>query len=132
MDRKKITSKYKISLIDRIIEKLPEIHVSGYNYCGPNTDLSTRLRCGDPGVNKLDCACREHDIAYAESIDLKSRCKADKLLVLKAFKRIFAKDSRIGERFIAMLVSGIISIKLLLCKVELCFSSVWICSKSEK
>lgn len=122
----------KISLIDRIIGKLPEIHVSGYNYCGPNTDLSTRLRCGVPGVNKLDCACMEHDIAYAESIDLNSRCKADKLLVLKAFKRIYAKDSQIGERLIAMLVSGLISIKLLLCKAELCFRSAGMCSKSEK
>lgn len=126
MDRK------RTSLIDRIIEKLPEIHVSGYNYCGPNTDLSTRLRCSVPGVNKLDCACMEHDIAYAKSVDHKSRCKADQLLVLNAFQRIYAKDSRIGERFIAMLVSGLISIKMLLSKVELCFRSVWMCSKSEK
>lgn len=126
----KIDAKYKISLIDRIIEKLPEIHVSGYNYCGPNTDLFTRLRCDVPCVNKLDCACMEHDIAYVESIDLKSRCKADKLLIVKAFKRIYAKDSRIGERFIAMIVSGLIGMKWLLCKVELC--GVWMCSKSEK
>lgn len=124
--------KEKISLIDRIIEKLPEIHVRGYNYCGPNTDLSVRLKCGDIGVNKLDCACMEHDIAYAKSRDLKSRCMADKLLILKALKRIYAKDSRIGERFIALLVSGLISIKWLLCKIELCFNSAWACSKLEK
>lgn len=132
MDRKKISSKYKIGFIDRIIEKLPEIHIHGYNYCGPNTNVSARLTCGDSGVNELDCACMEHDIAYTKSRDLKSRIKADKILVLRAIKRIYAKNSRISERFVAILVSGLISIKLFLSKVELCFSSVWMCLKSEK
>ena len=90
--------------IDRFIEKLPEIHVIGYSYCGPNTDLAKRLAQGVEGVNELDCACKEHDIAYAENKDLKIRYNADKKLFLKAFIRIYVKDSRIGERFIIILV----------------------------
>lgn len=114
----------KRGFIDSLIEKLPEMHVSGYNYCGPNTNLTARLTCGDLGVNELDCACMEHDIAYAESNDLKSRCKADTLLILRAFRRIYANDSQIGERFTAILVSGLISVKLFFSKIELCISCI--------
>lgn len=120
-------SNRKISFIDRILAKLPEIHIRGYSFCGPNTNLQIRLAHGERGVNALDCACMEHDIAYTESKNLKSRSKADKLLVLKAIKRIFAKDSQHGERFAAMIVSWLISIKLLLSKVEICIDSVRMC-----
>lgn len=102
-----------------MIEKLPEMHFIGYRYCGPNTNLTDRLARGERGINQLDCACMEHDIAYAESIDLDFRCEADKLLVLKAFKRIFAKDSRIGERFAALIVAWLIGTKIILGKIEI-------------
>lgn len=129
-----MSTKRKFCFIDRILEKLPEIHIMGYNYCGPNTDLDSRLARGEPGVNELDCACMEHDIAYAVGKDLNSRCNADKLLVLKAIRRVYAKDSKIGERFAALLVSGLISIKLMLGKIELYINSVrkWIASKIKK
>lgn len=119
----KMQSKRKFGLIDRIIKKLPEIHISGYSYCGINTNLESRLAEGVRGINKLDYACMEHDIAYAESEDLKSRCVADKILILKAVKRIFAKDSRIGEHFAALIVSSLISIKLFFDKIELYLKS---------
>lgn len=107
------------SLIDQFLEKLPEIHIKGYSYCGPNTDLAKRLARGEPGVNDLDCACKEHDIAYAQSRDREMRNNADKRLVSKAFTRVYAKDSRIGERFTALFVSAIIGIKIILNKIEL-------------
>lgn len=110
------------SFIDRFVEKLPEIHIKGYSYCGPNTDLENRLARGEPGVNGLDCACKEHDIAYAESRDLKMRYNADKILVLKAIGRVFAKDSRVGERFFALIVSTLISVKMIVSKMELYIS----------
>lgn len=120
-----MSCKHKSSgFIDRMLEKLPEISISGYNYCGPNTDLRTRLARGEVGVNELDCACMEHDIAYAESNDLNSRCIADKVLILRAIRRVYAKDSQIGERFAALLVSWLISVKLLFCKMELFIGSV--------
>lgn len=115
-----MSSKQKFGLIDRIIEKLPEIHFMGYRYCGPNTNLTDRLAHGERGINELDCACMNHDIAYAESKDLEMRYHADKLLILKAFKRIFAKDSQIGERFAALIVSWLIGIKIFFGKMELC------------
>lgn len=102
-----------------MIETLPEIHFIGYRYCGPNTNLMERLARGEHGINRLDCACMEHDIAYAESEDLESRCEADKLLILKAFKRIFAKDSQIGERFAALIVVWLMGTKIILGKIEI-------------
>lgn len=55
----------------------------GYKYCGPNTNLQEHLAHGERGINELDCACMEHDIAYTTSKDLEWRCNADKLLVLR-------------------------------------------------
>lgn len=129
-----MSSKRKFGFVDRIIEKLPEIHIRGYNYCGPNTDLRSRFARGEFGVNKLDWACMEHDIAYSESYDLKTRCKADKILILKAIRRIYAKDSKIGERFVALLISWLISFKLIFCKIEMYFNSVckYFAKKSKK
>lgn len=111
----------KFGLIDRIIEKLPAMHFRGYRYCGPNTNLAARLARGEHGINELDCACMDHDIAYAESKDLKSRCIADKLLFLRAIKRVFAKNSKIGERFAALIVSLLIGVKMTFGRIELCF-----------
>lgn len=127
-----MTSKRKFGCIDRIIEKLPEIHFMGYRYCGPNTNLTVRLARGERGINELDCACMEHDIAYAASDDLDLRCQADKLLVLKAFKRIFAKDSQIGERFTALIVSWLIGVKIFLGKMEIYIRKCCLKFKSRK
>ena len=69
-----MSSERKLGFIDRLLEKLPQIHIRGYNYCGPNTDLESRLARGEMPVNKLDFACMQHDIDYAESTDLNSRC----------------------------------------------------------
>jgi hypothetical protein len=41
-----------------------EYHIPGYNFCGPGTQVEARLRRGDKGVNKLDNACRVHDVEY--------------------------------------------------------------------
>lgn len=121
-----------LGFIDRMLEKLPEIHIRGYNYCGPNTNLQSRLAHGEVGINELDCACMDHDIAYAESSDLNSRCRADKVLILRAIRRIYAKDSKIGERFTALLISWLIGVKLILCKIELVINNVRKCLKAMK
>lgn len=113
-----MNSKRKSSLIDCIVESLPEMHIWGYRYCGPNTNLESRLASNEPGINELDCACKEHDIAYNESSEHEWRYNADKLLVLKAIRRVYAKDSRIGERLAASLVTMLISFKLLFSKIE--------------
>lgn len=120
----KMSSKRKSGCIDLILEKLPEMHIRGYSYCGPNTNLENRLARDESGINELDRICKEHDIAYTENTNLASRCKADKLLVLKAFRRVYAKDSRIGERITALFVSMLISVKVIISKLELCITRV--------
>ena len=42
-------------LFNKLLNKLLiELHVPGYQYCGPGTKLSKRLTRGDPGINNLD------------------------------------------------------------------------------
>lgn len=95
-------------LFNKLINKLPfEIHIPGYKFCGPGTDLQTRLAREDVGINSLDAACREHDIAYSQSEELSKRHEADKILADKAWKRFKAKDSSFGEKIAGMTVAGL-------------------------
>src|SRR5436190_12550230 len=65
-------------LLNCAINALPiEIHIPGYQFCGPGTHLEKRLARGDRGINPLDVACREYDIAYSRSNDLRERHVAD-------------------------------------------------------
>ena len=67
-----------LDLLD-IINNIPfELHVPGCQYCGPGTNLEKRLACGDEGINPLDAACKNHDIAYRDHKDLEKRHAADK------------------------------------------------------
>ena len=93
------------SLWNRAVNALPfELHIPGYQFCGPGTRLAKRLARGDAGINPLDAACREHDIAYSHSNDLTDRHAADNILAEKARKRITASDSALGERAAAAAV----------------------------
>lgn len=94
-------------LLNSIIDSLPiELHLPGYQFCGPGTKLQKRLIRGDKGINGLDAACREHDIAYAENKDLNKRHQADKILAEKAWERYKAEDSSFLERINSWLVSN--------------------------
>lgn len=64
--------------------------------------MTKRLARGDEGINPLDSACKDHDIAYASSKETKDRYSADKILQKAAMKRIVAKDSSLGERATAV------------------------------
>lgn len=93
------TTANRDSLLNRAINALPfELHIPGYQFCGPGTRLKKRLARGDAGINPLDAACREHDIAYSRSRDLTERHAADRVLADKALRRVIAKDSTLGER----------------------------------
>jgi len=78
-------------LLNRAINALPfELHIPGFQFCGPSTRLTSQKRLGhrgDEGINPLDTACREHDIAYFRSNDLIDRYAADKVLADKARTR---------------------------------------------
>lgn len=92
-------------LLNRTINALPfELHIPGYQFCGPGTRLLKRLARGDTGVNPLDAACREHDIAYSRSSDLTDRHAADEVLARRALGRVVARDSTLGERATAAAV----------------------------
>ncbi|EFN63262.1 hypothetical protein EAG_08149, partial [Camponotus floridanus] len=75
-----------------------ELHIPGYQFCGPGTRLAKQLARDDRGVNPLDAVCREHDFAYSRSGDLADRHVADRALGARAFERIQAGDSTLGER----------------------------------
>ncbi|KYN08478.1 hypothetical protein ALC62_00538 [Cyphomyrmex costatus] len=92
-------------LLNHAINALPiELHIPGYQFCGPGIRLVKRLARGDRGINPLDEACREHDIAYLRCKDLAKRHIADNILAEEARKRITAKDSTLGERAAATAV----------------------------
>jgi len=68
-------------IVNKAIDILPvELHLPGYQYCGPGTKLQKRLERGDPGINQLDRGCKEHDIAYSQSSDVDRRHEADEIL----------------------------------------------------
>lgn len=100
-------------LLNTIINKLPfEAHLpGGYQYCGPGTRLQERLERGDPGINPLDKACKEHDIAYSQHEDLSTRHRADKQLQRSAWARVRARDASLGEKAASLLVSGAMAAK---------------------
>lgn len=99
--------------VNDLINKLPvELHIPGYQYCGPGTKLSERLARGDPGINPLDAACKEHDIAYSKNREnLAARHAADKVLTEKALKRVSAGNASIGEKASALSIANIMKVK---------------------
>ena len=100
-------------LLNTLINKLPvELHIPKYQYCGPGTKLSKRLARGDPGINPLDQACKEHDIAYSKNRESgEERSKADKILANRAWEKVKASDSSFGEKSAAMIVTGAMKLK---------------------
>lgn len=82
-----------------------------YQFCGPGTKLAQRLERGEKGVNKLDNACREHDIAYSKHKTLTDRHKADQALEYKAWERVKALDSTLGEKISSWLVTNAMKMK---------------------
>lgn len=101
-------------LINSIINKLPvELHIPGYNYCGPGTKLAKRLARGDRGINELDEACKLHDISYSQNKDnLTERHKADKILSEKAWQRFKSTNASVGEKMSALGIVGAMKAKV--------------------
>lgn len=110
---------YKVGagLLNGLIDLLPfEAHLPGYQYCGPGTKLQKRLARGDPGINKLDAACKVHDIAYSQYSGDKERIEADRRLADEAWKRVYSSDAGIGERTAALAVTAAMKGKIGLTK----------------
>ena len=105
---------YGSGIVNNLLNKLPiELHLpGGYQYCGPGTKLQKRLTRGDPGINPLDSYCKDHDISYSQNREnIEARHAADKVLADKAWQRVLAKDSSIGEKSAAYAVTNIMKAK---------------------
>lgn len=99
-------------LVNSLINNLPfELHLPGYNFCGPGTRLRARLLRGDKGINQLDNACMQHDIAY-NSTNLEDRHRADFELLNMAKQRMKTKNAGKGEKLASWLVSKVMKTKL--------------------
>lgn len=95
------------TVINKVVDHLPfELHIPNHNFCGPGTRLDKRLKRGDVGINPLDEACKEHDIAYLDK-DTHKRREADKILATKAWSRVKSKDAKLKERLAALAVTGV-------------------------
>lgn len=109
---KKKCEKSGAGFIDKLIDKIPiEIHLPKYQFCGPGTKLKKRMERGDQGINQLDAACKQHDIAYSTHADSSERSVADKILQKAAMKRVVASDASLGERAAAFGVAAAMKAK---------------------
>lgn len=99
-------------LVNTLINQVPvELHLPGYQFCGPGTRLEERLKKGERGINPLDSACREHDIAYDRSNSIEHRNEADRVLENRAWSRVKSKDSNFKEKAAAWAVTNIMKTK---------------------
>lgn len=91
------------SVLDKLINVTPfEMHLPGYQFLGPGTHLEERLERGERGINPLDNACLQHDIAYS-NINNSNRAKADRALAERAFSRMLSETSNSDEKAAAMI-----------------------------
>ena len=100
-------------LVNKLLNSLPvELHIPGYQYCGPGTKLAKRLARGNSGINALDTACKEHDIVYSQNLEnIEARNAADKVLANKAWWRVTAGDAGIGEKKAAYAITNAMKLK---------------------
>ena len=100
-------------LVNKVIDKLPvELHIPGYNYCGPGIKLKKRLERGDIGINSLDEACKTHDLAYDSESSLKRRHEADRKLASDAMKVARSSKSGLKEKLAAAGVATVMKTKV--------------------
>ena len=108
--REKIQGK---GFVNKMINNLPfEVHIPTYNFCGPGTKIRERMKRGDVGVNLLDDACKEHDLAYEKNPEnLEERWRADRELMKKSQERIKATDVKKGEKMVATMIAKLMKSK---------------------
>lgn len=58
-----------------------ELHLPGYNWAGPGTNVISRLERGDLGINALDNVAKVHDIDYQNANSWEDVRKADDKLI---------------------------------------------------
>lgn len=86
-------------------------NIGTYSFCGPFTKLQKRLQQGYKGVNKLDRACMQHDIAYSQNSDTNNRNVADDILAKAAMDIVNDMNEPAYERQQARTVAAIMAAK---------------------
>lgn len=119
------------SFVDSMIDALPyEVHLPNFQFLGPGTRLTERLARGERGINALDRAALNHDLAYARN---ENRQLADQELINVAFARIAAPDAEGEERAAALITACCLVSKVTLekfcARVRKAF---FVCSKKKK
>lgn len=111
--KKKRKRKHGRGLLNTLIDNLGwELHMpGGYNFCGPGTRLSEKLSKGVTGINKLDEACKQHDIFYSQNSDTAARNKADLELAERAWQRVKSSDASLGEKAAAWAITNAMKAK---------------------
>jgi hypothetical protein len=69
-----------VSFLEKTLNP-PEMHIPGYNFCGPFTKLEKRMNRGDNPINRVDGACLKHDIKYYKDKESSARHLADQELI---------------------------------------------------
>jgi len=89
-----------------------ELHIPGYQFCGPGTRVQERIGMGQRGINELDNACMHHDIAYGSKEESVRRA-ADIDLRNHAYRIAFDPVHTHGlqERAFSFLTGSVIQIK---------------------
>lgn len=100
-------------LSNKLTGKVPEMHLLGYNACGPFTNVEERLKKGWKGINPLDEHCKQHDLFYYTNpnVDYSEIKKADKTLQEAAWMRVLSPDASKSERFWAWVVTNAMKLK---------------------
>ncbi len=99
-------------LFNNLLNSLPvEVHLPGNNYLGPGINLAKCLSRGDKGINPVDEAAKQHYIFYSQHKGTTSLHIADKELENKAWNRVLAKDSSLGEKAASYLTTNLIKAK---------------------
>ena len=87
-----------------------EIHIPGYNYCGPGTEFINRTKRGDKPINSLDLCCYKHDETYIKNNYTFSK-ESDKQFI-RCSKKVFKTTSDKKEKKWAFLAVHSFRLKL--------------------
>ena len=89
-----------------------EWHLPGHNFTGPGTKLKYRLERGDEPVNKVDALSLHHDMRYEIYDSSFERFRADVQYIGGSIGIVFSPSSTWRERGEAVLVGGIMTLKV--------------------
>jgi hypothetical protein len=100
------------TLLNKLNNVIPEMHLPGYNYCGTSTQLNEILTRGDAPVNKLHARCQNHDFFTVNTeIQQKDILPIKKLADIDN-ERMHANDASVGERVSSALIKAIMNSKI--------------------